>query len=109
MRICWVGTLEIKRDGRGCGLDGNLPKNIKVSIVELYFDAKRLLLAETRIREATRHQNIPHVDSTALLEFRDLQGFIDNISREHTVIVYGDHIHDLEILAKVLGLTTMVF
>jgi hypothetical protein len=105
----WVGTQEINRDGRGCGLDGNLPENMKVSIVELCFDAKRVLLAEARIRETTRHQNMPHCESTGLLEFRDLQGFIDNISREHTVIVYGDHIHDLEILANVLGLTTKVF
>ncbi len=105
----WVGTLEIKHDGRGCGIDGNLPENMKVSIVELYFDAKRLLLAEANIRETTRHQNIPHCKSTALIEFKDLQGFIDNISREHTVIVYGDHIHELEILARVLGLSTKVF
>jgi hypothetical protein len=44
-----------------------------------------------------------------LLEFRDLPGFVKNISREHTVLLYGDVIRDFEILAEVLGLECQVF
>jgi len=39
-----------------------------------------------------------------LLEFDDLSKLIENISREHVVVLYGDYVDDLEILADVLGL-----
>ena len=44
-----------------------------------------------------------------LLRFRDLAGFVENISREHTVVVYGDHIEELQVLASELGMTCKVF
>ena len=52
---------------------------------------------------------MPHCESTALLRFRDLEGFVENISREHTVVVYGDHVAELEVLAGALGLDCRVF
>lgn len=100
----WGGTNEIKRDGRGCGIDADLAPGEPITVVELCFDAKRLLVASAKVVETTRHQGMPHCESTALLEFHDLEGFVANISREHTVIVYGDHIQDFQVLAGVLGL-----
>ena len=47
----------------------------------------------------TTHHGLPHCETTALLEFEDLQKLVSNISREHTVIVYGDHVRELEVLA----------
>jgi L-fucose isomerase-like protein len=105
----WGGTLEIPRDGRGCGIGGDLVGRRPVTVVELCFDAKRLLVARARTVETSHHTGMPHCESTALLEFRDLKGFISNISREHTVISYGDHVADFEILARVLGLECLVF
>lgn len=66
-------------------------------------------LADTEVCETTRHKNMPHCESSALLRFRDLQGFVENISREHTVVVYGRHIEELTTLAKTLGLTVKTF
>lgn len=105
----WGGTYEIKRDGRGCGIDGELAPGQPVTVVELCFDAARLLVAPARIVETTRHAGMPHCESSALLEFDDLTGFVENISREHTVVVYGDHVRDFEILAAALGLRCQVF
>jgi len=34
---------------------------------------------------------------------------VENMSREHTVIVYGDHIEDLQVLGGILGMTCKVF
>ncbi|MBN1817199.1 MAG: hypothetical protein JW828_07540 [Sedimentisphaerales bacterium] len=105
----WGGTYEIKRDGSGCGLDAELAADTPITVVELCFDGKTLLLAEGKVCETTRHRRMPHCESSALLEFRDLQGFVENISREHTAVVYGDHIDELQTLAGVLGLTCKVF
>jgi hypothetical protein len=52
---------------------------------------------------------MPHCERTALLRFRDLEGFVANISREHTVVVYGDHIPEFRVLAKTLGLAMKEF
>ena len=100
----WGGTYEIKRDGRGCGIDGDLAPDEEFTAIELYFDAERLLVSRGRVRETTRHANMPHCETSALLQFQDLQQFIAHISREHVVMVYGDHVRELEILAQVLDL-----
>ncbi len=105
----WGGTWEMKRDGRGCGIDGELAAGEPVTVVELRFDAKTLLIAGAEVAETTRHEGMPHCEATALLRFRDLPGFVDNISREHTAVVYGDHVEDLRVLGEALGLTCMVF
>jgi hypothetical protein len=105
----WGGTYEMKRDGRGCGVDGDLRPGEPVTVVELCFDGKTLLLAQARAAESTRHRGMPHCESSALLEFRDLDGFVASISREHTAVVYGDHLESLQVLARVLGLQVKVF
>jgi L-fucose isomerase-like protein len=105
----WGGTYEIKRDGRGCGVDGELAAGEKITIVELKFDGRTLLVADGQVAETTRHGGMPHCESTALLAFRDLEGFVENISREHTVVVYGDHVADMKVLAEVLKLDCKVF
>ncbi len=105
----WGGTYEIKRDGRGCGIDGDLAADEEITVIELCFDARRLLVAKGRVCETTRHDDMPHCESSALLEFRDLEGFIENISREHAVILYGDYVREFEILAYVLGLECLTF
>lgn len=103
----WGGTSEVKRDGRGCGIDANLAPG-EITVIELCFDAHRLLVTPAWVLETTRHPGMPHCESSALLQFRNLPGFIEKISREHTVIVQGDHIRDFEILAQVLGLECIV-
>jgi len=105
----WGGTYEIKRDGRGCGIDGDLAAGEEITVVELCFDAQRLLVARGRVCETTRHERMPHCESSALLEFSDLGRFIDHISREHIVLLYGDHIREFELLAQILGLDCYVF
>jgi len=105
----WGGTYEMKRDGRGCGIDGDLRAGEPATVVELCFDGRTLLLAKASVAESTRHRGMPHCESSALLEFRDLEGFVENISREHTAVVYGDHLDSLQVLARVLGLQAKVF
>jgi len=105
----WGGTYEIKRDGRGCGIDGELAAGEPITILELKFDGRTLLVAAGEVCETTRHADMPHCESTALLRFDDLEGFVENISREHTVVVYGDHVADFQTLAGVLGLNCRVF
>ena len=97
------GTWEIKRDGRGCGADGDLRGNTRATAIELKFDARTLVVARLTVLETTHH-NLPHCETTALLEFDDLQKLIANISREHTVVLYGDRARELEVLADCLGL-----
>ena len=46
---------------------------------------------------------------SVLFEFRDLAGFEKAASRDHVVILYGDHQRDFEILAVVLGLEAKIF
>ena len=105
----WGGTYEINRDGEGTGLDGDLAAGEQITVVELCFDGKTLLLADAKVCETTRHAGMPHCESTALLEFRDLEGFVDNISREHTAVVYGSNIEELKVLADILNLNCKRF
>lgn len=105
----WGGTYEVHRDGRGCGNAGDLAAGEAVTIIELKFDGRTLLVARGEVCETTRHQGMPHCEKTALLRFRDLPGFVDDISREHTVIVYGDHVADFRVLGDVLGLDVHVY
>jgi L-fucose isomerase-like protein len=105
----WGGTYEIKRDGLGCGIDADLAGGEKVTVAEMCFDAKTLLLADAKVLETTHHKNMPHCETSALLEFRDLPGFVENISREHTAVVYGSHIEELKTLADVLKVNTKIF
>ncbi len=105
----WGGTYEIKRDGRGCGIDSDMKGKQKITVVELKFDGRTLLIADAEVLETTRHKGMPHCESSALLKFRDLEGFVANISREHTAIVYGDHVDDMKLLGQVLGLDSKVF
>ena len=104
----WAGTLEINRDGRGCGIDGDLVANTPCTVIELKFDCKTLLITEAEVCETTRHEGLPHCESTVLLRFRDLPGFLENISREHPTLVYGNHVEDLRIMGDVLGLHCLI-
>jgi hypothetical protein len=70
-------------------------------------DGKTLVIARCKVLETTHH-GLPHCETTALLEFENLEKLVDNISREHTVIVYGDHVRDLSVLADALGLTSVI-
>jgi L-fucose isomerase-like protein len=99
----WGGTYEIKRDGRGCGVDGDMPAGA-VTAVELKFDGRTLLAAKGEVIETTRHTGMPHCEKSVLMRFRDLPGFVRRISREHPAIVYGDHLPELRVAAPVLGL-----
>jgi hypothetical protein len=105
----WGGTYEIKRDGRGCGVDGDLVGGEPITVVSLASDMQRLMIAQARVAETTRHPDMPHCESSGLLQFRDLRGFEEAVSRDHVVIVYGDHQRDFEILAGVLGLEARIF
>ncbi|MHC4123307.1 MAG: L-arabinose isomerase family protein [Planctomycetota bacterium] len=105
----WAGTYEIKRDGRGCGIDSDLKRGEPITVVELCFDGKTLLIAEAKVCETTRHLNLPHCESSALLKFRDLEGFVNNISREHTAIAYGKHTEELKVMADILKLNCKIF
>lgn len=105
----WGGTWEIKRDGCGCGIDGALRAGQTMTAVELKFDGQTLLVARGKVLETTRHKNMPHCESTALLQFDDLESFVEDISREHTVIVYGDHVESLKTLAGVLNIKSQIY
>ena len=105
----WGGTYEIKRDGRGCGVDGDLAGGEPITVISLASDMRRLMIARARVAETTRHPNLPHCEASGLLEFRDLRGFEEAVSRDHVVILYGDHQRDFEILAGVLGLEPKIF
>ena len=104
----WGGTYEIKRDGRGCGIDGDLPAGA-ITAVELKFDGQTLLAASGEVIETTSHPGLPHCEKSALLRFNNLPGFVRSISREHPAIVYGDHTGDLCTVAPLLGLSLQVF
>ena len=105
----WGGTYEIKRDGRGCGTDGDLAGREPITVISLASDMRRLMIAQASVAETTRHLGMPHCESSGLLEFRDLAGFVEAVSRDHVVVIYGDHQRDFEILARVLGLEAKVF
>ncbi len=105
----WGGTYEIKRDGRGCGVDGDLAGGEPITVISLGSDMKRLMIAQARVAETTRHPHLPHCEASGLLEFRDLAGFEEAVSRDHVVVIYGDHQRDFEILAGVLGLEAKIF
>ena len=105
----WGGTYEIKRDGSGCGADGELAGGEAITVCSLGFDARRLMVTRGRVMETTRHANMPHCESSLLLELDNLPDFFENVSRDHVVVVYGDHQRDFEILAGVLGLNFQAF
>lgn len=105
----WGGTYEIKRDGSGCGIDGDMIAHAPATVVELKFDGRTLLLADAKICETSRHPGMPHCESSVLMEFRDLPAFVENISREHTAVVYGSHIEDFKVLAQILKLDYQTF
>lgn len=105
----WGGTYEIKRDGHGCGVDGDLAGDEPITVISLASDMQRLMVAQARVAETTRHPHLPHCEASGLLEFRDLAGFVEAVSRDHVVILYGDHQRDFEILAGVLGLEAKIF
>jgi hypothetical protein len=98
------GTYEIPRDGRGCGMDSDLNADTRATAIELKFDGRTLVAAGLQVVETTRHE-LRHCETTALLEFDDLPALIRAISREHIVLLYGEHLREFEILADVLGLT----
>jgi hypothetical protein len=101
------GTWEIKRDGRGCGMDADMIGDREATAIELKFDGATLVVARLKVLETTHH-GLPHCETTALLEFDDLPKLVRNISREHTVIFYGDHVREMEVLADALGLKCIV-
>jgi L-fucose isomerase-like protein len=105
----WGGTYEIKRDGSGCGVDGDLVGGEPITVISLASDMQRLMIALASVAETTRHADMPHCESSGLLEFRDLRGFEEAVSRDHVVVIYGDHQRDFEILAGVLGLEAKTF
>lgn len=102
------GTYEIKRDGRGCGVDSELAAGAPFTIIELHFDGKNVLLGSGRVLETTRHNGMPHCEASALLRIDRLPEFVENISREHVVLVYGEHFDELRILLDTLKLNTTV-
>jgi L-fucose isomerase-like protein len=105
----WGGTYEIKRDGRGCGVDGDLAGGELITVISLTSEMRSLMIARARVAETTRHPSMPHCEASGLLEFHDLAGFVEAVSRDHVVIQYGDHQRDFEILAGVLGLEAKNF
>ena len=105
----WGGTYEIKRDGRGCGVDGDLAAGQSITVISLGADMQRLMIAQARVAETTRHPHLPHCEASGLLEFRDLAGFEEAASRDHVIVLYGDHQRDFEILAGILGLEAKIF
>ena len=105
----WGGTYEIKRDGRGCGVDGDLAGGEPITVISLTSSMQQLMIARAQVAETTRHPDLPHCEASGLLEFRDLRSFEEAASRDHVVIVYGDHQRDFEILAGVLGLEAKIF
>jgi hypothetical protein len=100
----WGGTYEIKRDGRGCGVDGDLVAGERITVFSLTFDAKRLMVTGGHVAETTHHAGMPHCESSALLEIEHLPEFFEDVSRDHVIVIYDDHKHDFEILSQVLGL-----
>lgn len=104
----WGGTYEMKRDGKGCGIDGDLAAGQEFTGVELHFDGKNVLLATGEVLETTRHPGMPHCESSALLRIGGLANFVENISREHVVLVYGSYVEELTLLFDVLGLKTTI-
>ena len=103
----WGGTYEMKRDGKGCGVDSDLPGNCEFTGLELHLNGKDCVLVHGEILETTRHENMPHCESSALLRFDDLEHLVRNVSREHMVLVCGDHRREMEILAEVLNLNLL--
>ncbi|MGC9468498.1 MAG: L-arabinose isomerase family protein [Anaerolineae bacterium] len=100
----WGGTYEIKRDGRGCGIDGDLIAGMPVTVHSLGFSADRLMVTRGEVLETTRHAGMPHCESSLLLKLSNLPDFFEAVSRDHVIVQYGDHVRDFEILADVLGL-----
>ncbi len=98
------GTYEIKRDGRGCGVDSELVAGAPFTCIELHFDGKNVLLGRGQVLETTRHERMPHCEASALLQIDRLPAFVEHISREHVVLLYGDHVEELTLLCDILKL-----
>lgn len=105
----WGGTYEIQRDGWGCGIDASLAAGQPITVFSLNFRANRLMVTTGCVAETTRHTGMPHCESSALVELRNLKAFFDNVSRDHLIVVYGDAVRELEILSGVLGLEFALF
>lgn len=105
----WGGTYEIKRDGSGCGIDGDLIGGESITVVSLNFGARELMVTSGQVAETTRHEHMPHCESSALLSLNDLPGFFEAVSRDHVVLFYGDHVREFEILTSVLNLECTIF
>ena len=76
------------------------------------FDLPDALIARHPAPERSGSRLLHLAGATGALtdrQFRDLPGFVKHISREHTVLIYGDAIRDFEILSEVLGLECLVF
>jgi L-fucose isomerase-like protein len=105
----WGGTYEIHRDGRGCGIDAELCPSQEITVYSLNFGVKKLMATHGKILETTRHSAMPHCESSLLLELDNLHDFFEDVSRDHVIVMYGDHRRDLEILANVLGLNYQTY
>jgi hypothetical protein len=62
------------------------------------------MVTRGEVLETTRHDGMSHCETSLLLKLRNLPDFFENVSRDHVVVQYGDHVHDFEILVDVLGL-----
>ena len=100
----WGGTYEIKRDGHGVGIDGELAAEEPITAFSLRFAADHLMATGGTAVETTRHPHLRHCESSALLRLENLPAFSNSVSRDHIVVVYGDRRQALETLATVLGL-----
>jgi hypothetical protein len=105
----WGGTYEIKRDGRGCGVDGELASSEPITVFSMTFNAEKLIATKGVVAETTRHSGMPHCESSALLEIENLLGFAEEVSRDHVIVVYGDHMQDLRIFSQIMNLDFITF
>lgn len=105
----WGGTYEIHRDGRGTGIDGELTKDETITVFSLTFEVNKLIITSGKILETTRHAGMPHNEASLLLEINNLSGFFEEVSRDHVIVIYGDHQRDLEILTDILNLEPRIY
>jgi hypothetical protein len=76
----WGGTCEIKRDGRGCGVDAGLRAGEAVTMIQLKFNGATLVVTEGEVCETSRYRGMPRCESTILLRVDKLEQFVENIS-----------------------------
>lgn len=63
-----------------------------------------MMVTYGRVVSSARHSGMPHCESSLLLELSNLPDFFENVSRDHVIVSYGDHVREFAILAQVLGL-----